>query len=85
MKLSQHSRERLKQRANIKSQKIQDNFFRNALKNGKSPSEIENEHLKLKLEARQKYNSKIKVYKGWVFIYSKNSHQLYTAYKLEEL
>jgi hypothetical protein len=27
----------------------------------------------------------VKYYKGWVFVYSKNSHRLYTTYKLEEL
>lgn len=84
MKLSKHSRERLKQRANIKSQKIQDNFFRNALRNGITPEQVEDEQLKLKLKSREKYNSKVKYYKGWVFVYSKNSHQLYTMYKLEE-
>ena len=30
-------------------------------------------------------NSKGKLYKGWVFVYSKNSKQLYTMYKLEDL
>lgn len=85
MKLSKHSRERLKQRANIKSQKIQENFFRNALRNGVSPEDIQDKQLQLKLKAKERYNSKIKIYKGYVFIYSRNSHQLYTTYKMEEL
>lgn len=85
MKLSNHSRQRLKQRGGIKNQKIQDNFFRNALKNGLTPEQVEDEQLRVRLKSREKYNSKVKYYKGWVFIYSKNSHQLYTTYKLEDL
>jgi hypothetical protein len=85
MKLSKHSRDRLKQRANIKNQKIQENFFRNALQKGISPEQIEDEQLRSRLKSREKYNSKVKYYKGWVFVYSKNSHRLYTTYKLEEL
>ncbi len=85
MKLSNHSRQRLKQRGGIKNQKIQDNFFRNALKNGLTPEQVEDEQLRIRLKSREKYNSKVKYYKGWVFIYSKNSHQLYTTYKLEDL
>lgn len=85
MKLSNHSRKRLKQRGGIKNQKIQNNFFRNALIKGLSPEQIEDEQLRAKLKSKEKYNSKIKYYKGWVFIYSKNSHQLYTTYKLEDI
>jgi len=85
MKLSQHSKERMKQRVGIKSKKIAENFFRNALQKGISPEQVEDELLKQRLRSRQKYNSKVKLYKGWVFVYSKNSHQLYTMYKLEEL
>ena len=85
MKLSQHSKERMKQRVGIKSKKIAKNFFRNALQKGISPEQVEDELLKQRLKSREKYNSKVKLYKGWVFVYSKNSHQLYTMYKLEEL
>lgn len=84
MKLSNHSKERMKQRANIKSAKIQENFFRNALKNGITPEQVDDELLKQRLKSRVKYNSKVKYYKGWVFVYSRNSKQLYTMYKLEE-
>lgn len=85
MKLSKHSKERMKERVGIKSNKIAQNFFRNALQYGVSPEQVEDELLKQRLRSRQKYNSKVKLYKGWVFVYSKNSHQLYTMYKLEEL
>ena len=84
MKLSKHSKQRMKQRANIKNQKIQENFFRNALKNGLSISQVKDEELQKWIKARIKYNCNIKVYKNWVFIYSKNSKQLYTMYELPE-
>lgn len=85
MKLSKHSKDRMRERVNIKSQKIQENFFRNALQKGISPDQAEDEILKMRLKSREKYNSKVKYYKGWVFVYSRNSHQLYTMYKLEDL
>lgn len=85
MKLSKHSIERMKERANIKNQKIRENFFRNALRKGLSINQIKDEKIQNILKKRIKYNSQIKVYKGYVFIYSKNSHQLYTLYRMEEL
>ena len=85
MKLSQHSRDRMYQRGHIKSRKIQENFFRNALLYGISADRVEDKLLKQRLKSREKYNSKVKLYKGWVFVYSKNAHQLYTMYKLDEI
>ena len=85
MKLSKHSKDRMKQRVGIKSEKIAKNFFKNALKNGVSPEQVEDSLLRQRLKSREKYNSKVKLYKGWVFVYSKNSKQLYTMYKLEDL
>lgn len=82
MKLSKHSIERMRERANVS--RHQENFFRNALKYGKSIAQIEDNDLKTRLQGRIKYNSTLKVYKGYVFIYSRNSHQLYTMYKLED-
>ena len=85
MKLSKHSKERMKQRANIKSIHIQEKFFKNALLKGVSPEQVEDSLLKQRLKSREKYNSKVKLYKGWVFVFSKNSKRLYTMYKLEDL
>ena len=85
MKLSKHSRNRLQQRVGIKSKGIQDNFFKNALMYGTKPEQIEDIKLRNYLKSKRRYNSEIKLYKGWVFVYSKNSHQLYTMYKLEEV
>lgn len=84
MKLSQHSRNRMKERVGIKSKPIQDNFFKNALNNGLSLKQIKNEELQKWIKARIKYNCSIKVYKNWVFIYSRNAKQLYTMYELPE-
>lgn len=84
MKLSSHSKDRMRERVGIKSKSIQENFFRNALLKGVSPEQVEDETLRMRLKSREKYNSKVKYYKGWVFVYSRNSHRLYTMYKLEE-
>lgn len=83
MKLSKHSIERMRERANVS--RHQENFFRNALRYGKDISQITDEKLKRKLQGRIKYNSTLKVYKNYVFIYSRNSHQLYTMYSLEDV
>lgn len=82
MKLSNHSKERMKQRANVV--RNQERFFRNALNNGLSITQIKSEELQKWIKARLKYNCSIKVYKNWVFIYSKNAKQLYTMYELPE-
>lgn len=82
MKLSNHSKQRMKQRANVS--RNQERFFRNALTNGLSINQIENVELKKWLKSRIKYNSNIKVYHNWVFIHSRNSKQLYTMYELPE-
>ena len=66
MKLSNHSKERMKQRANVV--RNQERFFRNALNNGLSITQIESEELQKWIKARLKYNCSIKVYKNWVFI-----------------
>lgn len=84
MRLSKHSKKRMKERANIT--RNQKSFFRNALKYGKSPAEINDEKLKYRLiSISMTKKTKVKLYKGYIFIYSKNAHLLYTMYKLEEL
>lgn len=83
MKLSKHSIQRMKERANVVCN--QTRFFRNALLYGKSPSQITDINLKNKLKQKEKWNSKVKLYKNYIFIYSKNEKQLYTMYKMEEL
>ena len=79
MKLSQHSKQRMRERTNLNHQERR-MLFRHALDNGKSPQEIKDENLKSYL--KEKGNCKIKIYKGYIFIYSKNGKQLYTMYEI---
>lgn len=58
-------------------------LFRKALDEGKSLQEIEDKMVKSYV-ARKEKMCKIKLYEDYLFIYSKNSHQLYTMYKLPE-
>lgn len=81
MKMSEHSKKRMRERTdyNHKERKL---LFREALDKGKSPNDIKDEEIKKYLLSKPK--CKTKLYKGYVFIYSKNSKQLYTMYKLPE-
>jgi len=83
MRLSKHSKIKMRERANLKSnEKLR--MYKLALKHGKRVGEIKNEKLKSYLAPKQKFNSRIIVYQGYVFVHSKNSKQLYTMYKLPE-
>ena len=84
MKLSNHSKRRMRERTNL-NHKQRRLFYRNALLHGKSPQEIKDEKIKKYLLKKQTYKSKVKLYQGYVFVYSKNSHQLYTMYELPNL
>lgn len=81
MRLSHHSKLRLTERANIKKQN-QKQFFREALNKGKSYGELPEGKLKNYIMERENWNSKIKVYKGYIFIHSKGGKTLYTIYKI---
>ena len=80
MKLSTHSKIRMRERTGL-NHKERRKLFRNALDYGKSPMQIKNEKVQQFMLARSN-KCKIKLYKGYLFIYSKNSHILYTMYKL---
>lgn len=58
-------------------------MFKQALLNGKSPGELPDSKLKRFLASKQ-HNCKVKLYKDYVFIYSKNKKRLYTMYELPE-
>lgn len=83
MKLSQHSKLRIRERTTF-NHKERRQLFKNALQNGKSINDIKDKRVRNFINSKQQYNSKIKLYKDYVFIYSKNSHQLYTMYELPE-
>lgn len=81
MKLTKHSKKRMRQRTDF-NHKERRHLFREALDNGKSPHEIKDEKLKQYLKSRVR--CKTKVYKGYIFIYGKNSKILYTMYPIPE-
>lgn len=82
MKISKHGKLRLKERANINTNQLA--FYKNALRKGKSYGSIKDERIKNYLLSKENTHSKAKLYKGYVFIHSKNSKQLYTMYELPE-
>ena len=81
MKISRHANERMKQRTSY-NHKERKKLFRNALLYGKNINDIKGGEFKDYLKSKQ--NCKIKVYKDYLFIYSKNSHQLYTMYEIPD-
>ena len=83
MKLSKHSKVRMRERTNLNHNE-RGKLFKLALKNGDSLNDIKDEKIKSYLAPKQRFNSKIKVYQNYVFVYSKNNHTLYTMYKLPE-
>ena len=81
MKLSLHSKLRMEERAKIDTRN-QKPFYANALKKGKSPNDLKEGFLKQYLLSKQRKKSKVKLYRGYVFVYSRNNKQLYTMYEL---
>ena len=82
MKLSKHSKLRMRERTPFNSDERR-KLCREALDYGKSLNQIEDKKLKNYIWSKSRY-CKIKVYKGYMFLYSKNSHQLYTMYEIPE-
>lgn len=83
MKLSHHGKIRISQRIGI-DKREQKQFFKSALLHGKSPRDFpeDSEIGNFLLKKEENGNCKAKLYKGYVFIHSKNSKRLYTVYKL---
>ena len=82
MILSKHSKQRMSERASVKTGKAK--LFRAALKNGLSIGEAKNKGMSKTVIcylAKLNKNQKAKIYKGYVFIYSKGNHKLYTMYE----
>lgn len=83
MKLTKHSRKRIKERTHIKK-RGQERFFRLALNRGISLGQARKLKLdKVVIEYLKKLNrgKQVKIYNDYVFIYCKNSKRLYTMYK----
>lgn len=84
MKLSEHGKQRMKERAGL-NHRERIRMFSEAVHKGKSPNDVSiKKNKELKEYLSSKGNCKVKLYKGYVFIYSKNSQRLYTMYKLPE-
>lgn len=81
MKLSHHSVIRMSERTDLKNKQEKRRFFREALDHGESLNDIQNDKIRNYILSKIN-NCKVKLYKGYVFIYSRNSKQLYTIYKL---
>lgn len=86
MKLTKHSRQRIKERSHIKK-RGQERFFRLALTRGIGVEQARKLKLdKVVIEYLKKLNKRqsAKIYNDYVFIYCKNSKRLYTVYKCPE-
>ena len=83
MKISKHAKERIKERTSLDTQERRQ-IFRLALKNGKYTSDIKNKRIKRFMMSKRRFNNQVRLYRGYIFIYSKNSRQLYTMYKLPD-
>ena len=83
MKLSNHSKLRMKQRTEL-NHKERMQLFKNALKYGGNWKNNKNEELVKYLTSKEIWKSQVKLYKGYVFVHSRNSKQLYTMYELPD-
>ena len=80
-KISRHGKLRLLERTHVDRTNIR-NLFNSAIKNGSAPNNMKKGKIRDFLLSKERYNSKVKLYKGYVFVYSKNNKRLYTVYKL---
>ena len=80
MKLTEHSKLRLRQRAGVRSSE-KNKLFRQALLKGISAGNTNNEIIKKYLLKKERH-CKAKIYKDYVFMYSKNGKKLYTMYEV---
>lgn len=80
MKLSKHSKMRLIERAGVRG-KDKMELFRTALRKGISLNTPGiSDTLVEYFKSKRVFG--VKIYKGYVFIYSKNNHRLYTMYEV---
>lgn len=82
-KVSKHAKRRMLERTDY-NHKERRQLFREALEKGKSIADISNEEIRRYLKGKERYNSKVKLHKGYVYVYSRNAHRLYTMYRLPE-
>lgn len=82
-KITKHARIRMLERTTLNHKERRD-FYRKALRYGKNPQDIKNPKLRNYLHSKKRWNSYVKLYGGYVFLYSKNNKRLYTMYPLPE-
>ena len=82
MKLSKHSKLRMKQRTEL-NHKERVKLFKYALKYGGNWKNSKDEKL-VKYLTSKEGKAQVKLYKDYVFIHSKISKQLYTMYELPD-
>ena len=82
-KISKHAKKRIKERTLLDTQERKQ-IFRLALKNGKYTSDIKDTRIKRYMMSKRRFNNQVRLYRGYIFIYSKNKRQLYTMYKLPD-
>ena len=83
MKLSNHSKQRMRERTNF-NHKERLSLFKNALKHGGNWKNSKNEKLVKYLTSKETWKSQVKLYKGYVFVHSRNTKLLYTMYELPD-
>lgn len=81
IKITQHGKMRMRERTSFNS-KERKTLYNEALHKGLTPNDIQD--IKFKNYLLSKPNCKIKVYRGYIFIHSKNSGRLYTMYEIPE-
>lgn len=79
-----HAYERIKERSNIKNKELY-NLSSHAIKNGISFNQIPPGSLKSYVGYKvAKKNKRVKLYRGYVFIFFKNSKRMITCYPIPE-
>ena len=81
-KVSHHANMRMKERTPF-NHKERRHLFREALMYGKNAYDIKDPRLHGYMLSKKK-RAYVKLYKGYIFIYSKNTKHLYTVYPLPE-
>lgn len=81
-KVSRHANMRMKERTPF-NHKERRHLFREALLYGKNAYDIKDPRLHGYMLSKKK-RAYVKLYKGYIFIYSKNTKHLYTVYPLPE-
>lgn len=82
MKISKHGNLRMRERTPY-NHKERYKMFKEAITKGKNPQDIKDESIRRYMVSKHnKGIANMKLYKDYIFIYSKHGKRLYTMYKL---